>query len=1047
MNFRNISAWSIKNPVPPIVLFLALTLAGVMAFMRMPISADPDIDFPVAIVSIAQPGAAPTELETQVAQKVEAAVRSITGVDEINSTVREGSATIVIFFKIGTPIDRAVNDVRDAVSNIRSDLPDGILEPQVMREDTANNAIAYISAEAVDMTLEELSWYVDNVVNKRLRGLPGMGGVERGGGVSREIRVILDPAKMQSFGVTASQVNGQLRQSNVNAAGGRTEIAGAEQSIRVLGNAKDAYGLSQTMVSLGGGRSIKLADIAEVKDLYAEQRTLSTMNGRQVLSFSIKRAKGQSDVAVYDAAMTELKKLEAENPKVKFRDLFTTVNYSREQYSSSMIAMIEGALLAVIVVFFFLRDWRATIISAVAIPLAAIPTFWVMSLLGFSLNQISLLALGLVAGVLVDDAIVEIENIVRHMRMGKSAYQASIDAADEIGLAVLATTMAIVAVFLPVGIMPGISGQFFKNFGLTVVVAVLFSLMVARLITPMMAAFFLKSHGTQEHAAGKWMERYLDLLKWSLDHRWKTVGLGAVAMLATVGVFSQLNFTFFPDVDQDYSQVRIDMVPGTTLAETRAVTERVQDMLAAEKGVVAAAFADINPGNANIYLTLRRDRTMSSLKFEEKWGTALGNVPDARVNFRAQDSGGPPGTGRDITITLAGDQPELLSATAARIVEEMRKMPELVAPRVNGELLRPEVVIKPRMDLAASLGVTTGALSQTIRIATLGDIDQNTAKFSLSDRQVPIRVALSEESRRDFSTIENLPVPTASGATVPLKSVADISFGSGPTSIQRTNLNRRISVGADLAQGIVSGVANKKIDALPSMKLPQGVTRLNTGQNRMQAEMVTNFLVAVISGVLLVFAVLLLLNRRVMPPFVNMGSLLLAPLGAGIALMIAGMPISMPVLIGMLMLLGIVAKNSILVVDFALEEMDRGVDTFTAIMEAGHKRAQPIVMTTVAMVAGMMPTALALAGDGAWRQPMGVVVIGGLIVSTVLTLVIVPASFSLAVGFEERMGVWLKYYLTNHGEKPMAKPPNLIPEWLRRRFSRQRPDDAIQPAE
>jgi multidrug efflux pump subunit AcrB len=1046
MNFRNISAWSIKNPVPPIVLFLALTLAGVMAFMRMPISADPDIDFPVAIVSIAQPGAAPTELETQVAQKVEAAVRSITGVDEINSTVREGSATIVIFFKIGTPIDRAVNDVRDAVSNIRSELPEGILEPQVMREDTANNAIAYISAEAVDMTLEELSWYVDNVVSKRLRALPGMGGVERGGGVSREIRVILDPAKMQSFGVTASQVNAQLRQSNVNAAGGRTEIAGAEQSIRVLGNAKDAYQLGQSMVSLGGGRSIKLTDIAEVKDLYAEQRTISTMDGRQVLSFAIKRAKGESDVAVYDNAMTELKKLEVENPKIKFRDLFTTVNYSREQYSSSMIAMIEGALLAVVVVFFFLRDWRATIISAIAIPLSAIPTFWVMSLLGFSLNQISLLALGLVAGVLVDDAIVEIENIVRHMRMGKSAYQASMDAADEIGLAVLATTMAIVAVFLPVGIMPGISGQFFKNFGLTVVVAVLFSLMVARLITPMIAAYFLKSHGTQEHASGKWMEGYLDLLKWSLEHRWKTVGIGAVAMLATVGVFSQLNFTFFPDVDQDYSQVRIEMVPGTTLAETRAVTEQVQKMLGTETGVVKAAFADINPGNASIYLTLKRDRTMSSLKFEEKWGTALGNIPDARVNFRAQDSGGPPGSGRDITITLAGDNPELLSATASKIVEEMRDLPELVAPRVNGELLRPEIVIKPRMDLAASLGVTTGALSQTIRIATLGDIDQNSAKFSLSDRQVPIRVALSEDSRRNFSTIENLPVPTGSGATVPLKSVADISFGAGPTSIQRTNLNRRISVGADLAEGIVSGVANKKIDALPAMKLPQGITRLNTGQNKMQAEMVTNFLVAVISGVLLVFAVLLLLYRRVMPPFVNMGSLLLAPLGAGIALIIVGMPISMPVLIGMLMLLGIVAKNSILVVDFALEEMDRGSDKYTAIMEAGHKRAQPIVMTTVAMVAGMIPTALALSGDGAWRQPMGVVVIGGLIVSTVLTLVIVPASFSLAVGFEERIGVWLKYYLTNHGEKPMAKPPNLIPESLRRRFSR-RPYDAIQPAE
>ncbi len=1046
MDFRNISAWAIRNPVPPIVLFLALLLGGIMSFMRMPISQDPDIDFPVAVISIAQPGAAPTELETQVAQKVEAAVRSINGIEDINSTVREGSAVVVVFFKIGTPIDRAVNDVRDAITNVRSDLPDGILEPQVFREDTANNAIAYISAEATDMTLEELSWYVDNTVNKRLRAISGVGSIERGGGVSREIRVILDPAKMQSFGLTATQVNGQLRQTNINTAGGRTEIAGAEQSIRVLGNAKDAFTLGETQISLGSGRSIKLSDIADVRDLYAEQRSISTMDGKQVLSFGLKRAKGASDVAVYDNTLKELRKLEKENPKVKFRDLFTTVNYSREQYTSSMAAMIEGAILAVIVVFLFLRDWRATLISAIAIPLSAIPTFWFMDWMGFSLNQISLLALGLVAGVLVDDAIVEIENIVRHMRMGKSAYQASIDAADEIGLAVLATTMAIVAVFLPVGIMPGISGQFFKNFGLTVVASVLFSLAVARLITPMVAAYFLKSHGPEPHAQSGWMLKYIGLLKWSLHNRWWTVLAGVGAMAMTVGVFSQLNFTFFPDIDQDYSSIRIEQVPGTTLAETRAMTERVQKMLMADTDMVEAAFADINPGSASIYLTLKDSRPVSSLKFEEKWGPKLGEIPDARVNFRAQDTGGPPGSGRDIQVTLGGDNPEKLLAAANALVDGMRTIPDLVAPRVSGDLQRPEIQVKPRMDLAANMGVTTAALSQTIRIATIGDIDQNSAKFSLSDRQIPIRVTLSENSRRSLSTIENLPVPTSMGGVVPLKSVADITFGAGPTTIQRTNLNRRISVGADLAEGIVSSVANKKIDALPALKnLPQGIFRMNLGQTKMQNEMLKNFVIALISGILLVFAVLLLLYRRIMPPFVNMGSLLLAPLGAGVALLIAGMPISMPVLIGMLMLLGIVAKNSILVVDFALEEMGRGVDKYEAIMEAGRKRAQPIVMTTVAMVAGMVPTALALSGDGAWRQPMGVVVIGGLIVSTVLTLVIVPATFSLAIGFEERIGPWLSYWLTNGGdEEHPVKPPRLIPHgW---RPWRRGPRD-LQPAE
>ncbi len=1041
MSFRNISAWAIKNPVPPIVLFLALMIAGIMAFNRLPVSQDPDIDFPGATISISQPGAAPSELETQVAQKVEAAVRSITGVDEINSTVREGSAFIFVQFKIGTPIDSAVNDVRDAVANIRSDLPDGILEPQVSRVAIADDPIAYFSAEAVDMTIEELSWYVDNVVSKRLRALKGVGSVQRGGGVSREIRVILNPAKMQAYNLTASLVNAQLRQTNINTAGGRTEIAGAEQSIRVLGNAKDAYELGNTLISIGGGRSVKLSGIADVRDLYAEQRSLATMDKRQVLSFGITRAKGESDIAVYDLVIAELEKLKVENPKVKYRELFTTVHYSRGQYTSSLEAMVEGALLAVVVVFLFLRDWRATAISAIAIPLSAIPTFWFMELLGFSLNQISLLALGLVAGVLVDDAIVEIENIVRHMRMGKSAYQASMEAADEIGLAVLATTMAIVAVFLPVGIMPGISGQFFKNFGLTVVVAVLLSLAVARLITPMVAAYFLKSHGEQPHADSGWMRQYMKLLALSLEHRWKTVAAGAAALVATVGLASTLPFTFFPNIDFDFSQVRIEMVPGTTLAETKAVTEKVQTMLAGEKDVVEAAFADINVGNATIYLTLRQDRPISSLEFEEKWGPKLGAIADARVNFRAQDSGGPPGSGRDIQITLSGDNPERLTAAANALAEQMRNLPELVAPRVNGDLQRPEIIVKPRMDLAATMGVTTAALSQTIRIATIGDIDQNSPKFSLSDRQIPIRVTIDENSRRDLATLENLPVPTSTGGSVPLKAVAEISFGAGPTTIQRTNLNRRTSVGADLAEGVVSSEANKKIDKLPALtNLPQGVARMNLGQSRMQNELFTNFIVAVVSGILLVFAVLLLLYRRIMPPFVNMGSLLLAPLGAVLALMIAGMPISMPVMIGMLMLFGIVAKNSILVVDFALEEIDRGVDKYTAIIEAGHKRAQPIVMTTVAMVAGMVPTAFALSGDGAWRQPMGVVVIGGLIVSTVLTLVIVPASFSLAIGFEERVGPWLSYWLTNGGDgKRAAKAPRL--------FGRRGRDGIIQPAE
>ncbi len=1128
MNFRNISAWSIRNPVVPIVVFIGLVIAGIMSFRTMEVQDNPDIEFPMVIVAISQPGAAPAEIETQITQKVESAVRTISGVDTISSTASEGNTQTQIQFQIGQDINEATNEVKNAVDQARGEFPEGILEPQVFKAQTSSDPIAYFAVTADDLTLEQLSWFIDDTVSKRLLSIPGMAEINRGGGVNREIRVTLDPARMQSLGVTASQVNAALRSVNINAAGGKAEIAGSRQSVRVLGNAKSAYDLSQTDIALGGGRTIKLSDFATVTDSFGEVTSAGKINGKPVVTFGISRARGASDVTVYDDTEAMLKKLAKEHPGVHFTRLFTSVDYTKQQYESSISAMVEGAILAVIVVFFFLRDWRATVISAIAIPLSAVPTFWFMNAwFGFTLNSLSLLALGLVAGVLVDDAIVEIENIVRHMRMGKSAYQASIDAADEIGLAVVATTFSIVAVFLPVGLMPGVSGQFFKNFGLTVVVSVLVSLAVARMVTPMVAAYFLKAHGHAEHAAGRWMERYLGILNWSLDksgaiaararvafaparllyhlpalllgaaavamvvaksfapvkpgadaasfsamaalfsflgaylvgllltflvgmaygkvrgwnrngfttrtryvmtfyrdHRLWMVGVGLASLMATIGLFMAIPSQFFPTVNSDFSQIRIEMVPGTTLAQTEAVADRVAQIVS-RRPDVESALERISEGNGRVFVTLKADRKTTSQDFERALTPQLQDIPDARVTVQDFNGGGG-GTGRPISIMLSGSDSQLLDTTSAALVEQMRGLKEVVAPRVAGDMRRPEVLIKPRIDLAASLGVTTQALSQTIRIATIGDINQNAAKFSLSDRQVPIRVRLSEDARRDLSTIKNLPVPTTTGGSVPLSTVAEIGFGSGPVSIQRYNQNRRIFIGADLATGVVKGTAMNAIDKLPAMmNLPQGVSKEPFGQDRWQEEMIGNFFRALFAGVLLVFSVLVLLYRRFVSPLVNMGSLFLAPLGGLLALLLVGQPLSMPVFIGVLMLFGIVAKNSILLIDFAIEEMGRGTEKFAAIMEAGHKRAQPIVMTTVAMVAGMVPTAISLSGDGAWRAPMGTVVIGGLILSTLLTLLIVPAGFSLADGLEKRLGPALRRRFLTYTpqEKAAARYP------------------------
>ena len=1127
MSLRNISAWSIRNPVIPLVMFTALLLAGVVSFLRMDVTNNPDVEFPGVSINISQPGAAPTEIENQITQRVESALRSINGVNSIQSTASEGNSSTFVEFEIGTDTIEAVNEVETAIDSVRASLPDGILEPRINKVNVAGEAIGYVAVEADDMTIEQLSWFIDDTVAKRLLAIEGMAEVVRFGGVDREIEVILDPAKMQALGVTASQINSVLRSTNVDAAGGLAEVGGTRQSLRVLGNDETAFELSQRQIQLGGGRTIRLADVAKVRDGYGERTSISEVGNTEVVNFFMNRARGASDLTVYDEAVAEMERIEAETEGVRFQRMFTSTTYTRDQYTSSMSALIEGAVLAIVVVFLFLRDWRATFISAVAIPLSAIPTFFFMELMGFNLNFLSLLALALVAGVLVDDAIVEIENIVRHMRMGKTPYQASIDAADEIGLPVVATSACIVAVFLPVGLMPGISGQFFKNFGLTVVVAVIMSLAVARMITPLMAAYFMSAHGEKAHGEGKWMDRYMSVLSWTLntgklearreglesprpralyvfglllavlavlavtaitmfalfgvlsgveipsavasavtsdnnstlhlvvskifevvivltvslvafaagwllikifdlvpfkamkyltarfyDHRIWMLGVGWFSFLVTILLFMNTPGAFQPTIDDENSTVEIEMVPGTTLATTKVVSDRV-DALLNEQPEVERTLQRIRVGNSTIFIKLKDDRERSSIEFERELAPELANFADARVRFRSQSGGF--GSGRDMTVMLAGSDPALLEETAATLVEQMRGLDTLVAPRIAADLNRPEIIITPREEIAAELGISTIALSQTIRIATLGEIEQNAARFSLSDRQIPIRVKLSEDSRTEMTTIENLPVPTANGGTVPLARVADITFGSGPTAIQRYNQNRRVLVGADLASGVIKGEAQAQIDQLPILQnLPTGVIRDVVGEDQWQQELIQNLIIAIIAGVLLVFACLVLLYKRLMSPLVNMTSLALAPLGGILLVWLLGFAQSMPVYIGILLLLGIVSKNSILLIDFAIEEMDRGTNKLEAILEAGHKRAQPIVMTTVAMTAGMVPVAISLSGDGAWRQPMGVVVIGGLIMSTLLTLVIVPAGFSLADGFERRVGPWLRSNLLTY---------------------------------
>jgi multidrug efflux pump subunit AcrB len=1023
---KNISAWAIRHPALPMVLFAVLLFTGTVAFIRLPVTLNPPIDYPMVSVNISQPGAAPEEVETQIVRRVEAAVAGISDINHIYSTASQGGEETDIEFRIGTPIDRALADVRNMVTQVQVDLPADIQPPVVQQIRVDGGPVVYYDVSDPAMSPQALSWFIDNTVTKRLLKVAGVAQVSRFGGVDRQINVELDPARMQALGITAAQVNDQLRDLNIDLPGGQADLGDGEQLIRVLGGADTVHQLANTQIMLPGGRFARLGDIANVRDGSAEIRSVELFDGRPAISFGVFQAKNVSDVAVLDGVQKELATIHKQYPDIKVSMIFTRVNYTKENYHSAMSALIEGSILAVLMVWLFLRDVRATLVSALAIPLAAIPTFAFMQSIGFSLNQVSLLGLSLVSGVLVDDAIVEIENIVRHKRMGKSAFQAALDAADQIGLAVIATSATIIAVFMPVSFMGGIIGQYFKQFGLVVAAAVFFSLLVARLLTPVIAAYALKSEPEPAHVDGPIMKGYLKVLRWCVRNRWKTIACGTLFFAASIVGLGLMPKSFIPDSDDGSPALHIELPPGVSLDDTKKVADAAYRIVASQPEVTSVdeSVGDNNSLNdADLYITMvpRSKRKVSEQQWEVRVLKHLKTIPDARMNFQTQNGSS---DGHAITIDLTGENLSLLASTARQVMEQMRKLPGVIDVGSDDDLPQPEILIRPRFDLAAQLGVTVANISDTIRIATLGDLVQNDAKFNLPDRQVPILVDLQRSARQNLSALENLPVPTASGGTVPLKAVADFSFGQGPTTINSYDQSLRVAIDADL-NGIQLGTALKEIHALPSLNhLPEGVHLVDTGNAQLMNELFTDFGIAMMTGILMVFAVLVLLFVRVLQPLTILSSLPLSLGGAVIALWLTHNPLSLGVMIGFLMLMGIVAKNSILLVDFAIEEMRAGKDRMTALLESGHKRARPIVMTTVAMVAGMLPVALAI-GD-AFRAPMAIAVIGGLITSTALTLIVVPAGFTVIDDIERWVGPKVAHVLIAEPAPHQVAPPEAI---------------------
>ncbi|WP_117189966.1 efflux RND transporter permease subunit [Rhizobium terrae] len=992
----NVSAWAIRNPLPPILLFFVLTVIGLYSFSRLPVTYFPKIITPLVSVAIEQSGATASELETEVTRLVENAVAPLAGIKEIKSSIGQGTSVTFVEFELGVVSpDRAMVDVRDAVAKIRSDLPDDIDEPVIQRIEEESQSVVTYAVTNPDMTVAELSWFVDDAITRHLQGLPGVGRIERIGGADREIRLELDPDRLQALSLTAETLNESLMATQLERSGGRSNVNGREHALTTNAAAKTVADLADLRLALSREQSIRLGDVGAVHDTIAEPRTFATLDNADVVGFAVYRSQDAGDLSVGDAVAQALAAFSAKQPDFHFRLVDDNVSFTSGNYQSAIHTLLEGAGLTILVVFLFLRDWRATIVAAVALPLSIVPTFFVLDLLDFSLNILSLLAITLVTGILVDDAIVEIENIVRHRNMGKSAYKAALDASDEIGLAVMAISATIIAVFAPVGLMSGVVGLYFREFGLTVAVAVFFSLLVARLIIPIMAAYFMTGTVPQEHQKGRFGLAYESILKFCLRWPLATVGLALGSLAISVAFLMSVPTAFLPEEDIGRLMLSVELPPGATLDETRAVTDEIGSRLKQFKeveGIFTRAGAsttgqhDVRHAVISVDLVHKSQRPLPASALRTEMERKLASVPDVRLQFLNNRGG------RDISFAVKGTDGDLVQKAAGAILEELGTDDSFINATADNAAMQPELRFDVQPDKAAMLGVSAAAIARTIRVATTGDVDSQLPTFIDASRQIPIRLTLNDVARNDLATLKMLTVRSDRGVQVPLSAVADISFDETVSSIERFNRQRRIEIGADMKDDMTSGEGMKRLEQLESVRnLPDGVSIEATGDSDTEGSVFESFVVAMGSGFMLVLVVLILLFGSLLTPWTILASLPLSIGGVAASLMLSGYAISLPVVIGILMLMGIVTKNAIMLLDFAIDREAHGLARIEAIIEAGSERVRPIVMTTLAMAGGMIPSALSIGDGGEFRAPMAIAVIGGLLASTLLSLLVIPS--------------------------------------------------------
>lgn len=992
-----LATWSLANPLPSAIFFIVMSIAGVWGFHHLTLQNLPDVELPTVTIVISQPGVTPSQLESQIARKAENALATIQYLKHMRTSISDGMVTIDCEFEIRKSLTDALIESKDAIGRIRQELPQAIREPVVKAILASNQPIVTYVVSNSELDEETLSWFVDNELNKVVSQIPGVGRFERIGGVNREIEVLLDPISLASLNVSPSNISEAIKSVAQDANAGKI-LNNVEQSIRAKASFTQAAELGELPIALSDGRYIKLNQVGKIVDGIGQRSQMAILQGAKVAAFKIYRAKGYDEAILAERIKATLENFTNGNDGFDIQLVHSNVEYTLQQYQGSVRMIYEGIALSLIVVFLFLKDLRATLVSTLAIPLSILPTFAFMYWFGFSLNSVTLLALAMVIGILIDDAIVEIENIDNYLAK-YSSHRAAVEAAvNDIATAVIATTLALIVVFLPTALMPGISGLFFKEFGWTASIAVFVSLLVARMIIPVLASVFLKNKKVLNQSPPTLLtQRYQALLGKCLRRKKIVVAGFVLIFIASVSMVPFIPRGFIPASDRGYVSVNFELQPGSTIYDAEKIEKLAREKIESlqiskrvfstiggmQSGSRGAKFAgESRRGNLTVLLN---DGT-SQLSAERSISAALRSVAGAKFSLAQASPGG------KLTLILTSENDVSLKNTAMKVVNELGSVPGLTNITSIGLLDRPEISIKPNFELTSTLGVATDHIAETVRLLTIGQYEELTPKLYLEDRQIPIQVKLLNSSLSTVEDLKSFPIQTPHGF-VPLESIAEVQQVTGPATINRYDRRRYVSISADLI-GLPLGEALNRAMRLPSIvALPKKVSLVTGGDEETMAELAQGFKMALSIGILGLYFLLVILFKDLVQPFIILCAIPLSLGGAFSALMLFDSMLCLPSMIGIIMLVGIVTKNSILIVEQAEKHFRAGIDSHASVIEACLKRAKPIIMTTCAMVAGMLPICFGLGDDATFRQPMAFSVIGGLIFSTMLSLIFVPVLY------------------------------------------------------